>query len=312
MKSIPRYLLVLAAAAALSACSSVKLDDQAPVESRSGAAVVPGNQNAARDAAANSQTRVAPVTASGGDMAGMGNVPRIVYFDFDSYVVKDEFRPVVEANAKVLTTNPSRKMAVQGHTDDRGSSEYNLALGQRRAEAVVKSLTLLGVKPSPGRGHQLRQGASGGAGRERGSVGQEPPRRADGRPVRATLALLRGAGASALAACALACAAGPGRHLRRRRGAPGHPRPAQAARAEQRAGARPPGRADGGHERQHRPAQAQPARPELADRDCSAPTTPGCAARSRSSRATSPSCRGSRPTSSRASTTASARSSRRR
>ena len=147
MKSNPRYLLVLAAAAALSACSSVKLDDQAPVESRSGAQVVPGNQNAARDAA-NSQTRVAPVTASGGDMAGLGNIPRVVYFDFDSYVVKDEFRPVVEANARVLTTQPARKMAVQGHTDDRGSSEYNLALGQRRAEAVVKSLTLMGVKPT--------------------------------------------------------------------------------------------------------------------------------------------------------------------
>ena len=148
MKSIPQYLLALAAVAALSACSSVKLDDQAPVESRNGAAVVPGNQNAARDAAANSQTRVAPVDATSGDMAGMGNIPRIVYFDFDSYVVKDEYRPVVEANAKVLTTNPNRKMAVQGHTDDRGSSEYNLALGQRRAEAVVKSLTLLGVKPA--------------------------------------------------------------------------------------------------------------------------------------------------------------------
>ena len=73
---------------------------------------------------------------------------RSIYFDFDSNVVKDEFRPVVEANAKVLTTQPARKMAVQGHTDDRGSSEYNLALGQRRAEAVVKSLTLMGVKPS--------------------------------------------------------------------------------------------------------------------------------------------------------------------
>jgi len=147
MTSTPRYLLTLVAVAALSACSSVKLDD-APVESRTGAAVVPGNQNAARDAAASSQTRVAPVDASGGSMAGLGNVPRVVYFDFDSYVVKDEFRPVVEANAKVLTTNPNRKMAVQGHTDERGGSEYNLALGQRRAEAVVKSLTLMGARPT--------------------------------------------------------------------------------------------------------------------------------------------------------------------
>ena len=145
MRSIPQYLLVLAAAAALSACSSVKLDDQAPVESRNGAAVVPGNQNAARDAAASSQTRVAPVDASSADMAGMGNIPRIVYFDFDSYVVKDDYRPVIEANAKALTGNRKMKMAIEGHTDDRGSSEYNLALGQRRAEAVVKSLTLLGA-----------------------------------------------------------------------------------------------------------------------------------------------------------------------
>ena len=140
-----RHLLTLVAVAALAACSSVKLDD-APVESRTG--VVPGNQNSARDAAASSQTRVAPVDASGGSMAGLGNLPRIVYFDYDSYIVKDEFRPVVEANAKVLAADPKRHMAVQGHTDDRGSSEYNLALGQRRAEAVVKSLTLLGAQPT--------------------------------------------------------------------------------------------------------------------------------------------------------------------
>ena len=146
MTTLPRYLFVLAAAAALSACSSVKLDDQAPVESRTAGTVVPGNQNAARDAA--SQTRVAPVTASGGDMAGLGNVPRVVYFDFDSYVVKDDYRPVIEANAKALTTNRKMHMAVEGHTDDRGSSEYNLALGQRRAEAVVRSLTLLGADTS--------------------------------------------------------------------------------------------------------------------------------------------------------------------
>ena len=139
-------LLTLVAAASLAACSSVKLDET-PVESRTGSAVVAGNQGSARDAAANSQTRVAPVNATGGDMAGLGNLPRVVYFDYDSYVVKDEFRPVVEANAKVLSANPARKIAVQGHTDDRGSSEYNLALGQRRAEAVVKSLTLLGAKP---------------------------------------------------------------------------------------------------------------------------------------------------------------------
>jgi peptidoglycan-associated lipoprotein len=146
MKLSHRHLLTLLAAASLAACSSVKLDEP-PVETRSGSTVIPGNQNAARDAA-NSQTRVAPVDANAANLAAMANVPRVVYFDFDSYVVKDEFRPVVEANAKVLAANPKRHMAVQGHTDDRGSSEYNLALGQRRAEAVVKSLTLLGAQPA--------------------------------------------------------------------------------------------------------------------------------------------------------------------
>ena len=78
----------------------------------------------------------------------MSNLPRIVYFDYDSYVVKDEYRPVIEVNAKALSSDRKRKVAVEGHTDDRGSSEYNLALGQRRAESVVKSLTLLGAEAS--------------------------------------------------------------------------------------------------------------------------------------------------------------------
>ena len=71
-----------------------------------------------------------------------------MYFDYDSYIVKDEYRPVIELNAKMLTADRKKQMAVEGHTDERGSSEYNLALGQRRAEAVVKSLTLLGVQNS--------------------------------------------------------------------------------------------------------------------------------------------------------------------
>jgi peptidoglycan-associated lipoprotein len=73
-------------------------------------------------------------------------VARVVYFDFDSFVVKDEFRPVVEGNAKTLNADRKKKVVIEGHTDERGGREYNLALGQKRAEAVVKSLTLLGVQ----------------------------------------------------------------------------------------------------------------------------------------------------------------------
>ena len=144
MKLSYRHLLTLVAAASLAACSSVKLDD-VPVETRGAANA---SSTSGTLAAGSSQTRVASVDVSANSSAAMGNLPRVVYFDYDSYIVKDEFRPVVEANAKALTGNPGMHLAVEGHTDDRGSSEYNLALGQRRAESVVKSLELLGAKPN--------------------------------------------------------------------------------------------------------------------------------------------------------------------
>ena len=145
MKTFYRHFLTAVAIASLAACSSVKLDDQAPVESRTGAGAGSGSGTGGANTAGSSQTRVAPVDVTGTSNVNYSNLPRIVYFDFDSYVVKDDYRPVIEANAKALTTNRKMKMAIEGHTDDRGSSEYNLALGQRRAEAVVKSLTLLGA-----------------------------------------------------------------------------------------------------------------------------------------------------------------------
>jgi len=146
MKTLHRHLLAAIAVASLAACSSVPLDSQAPVESRTGTTSTTGAGT--NGSASSSQTRVAPVDVTGTTNVNYTNLPKVVYFDFDSYVVKDEFRPVIEANAKALTTNRKMHMAVEGHTDDRGSSEYNLALGQRRAEAVVKSLTLLGADPT--------------------------------------------------------------------------------------------------------------------------------------------------------------------
>jgi peptidoglycan-associated lipoprotein len=70
---------------------------------------------------------------------------RSVYFDFDSSLVKEEFKPLVMAHAKHLADHPGTKMTVQGNTDERGSAEYNLALGQRRADAVKKAMTVLGA-----------------------------------------------------------------------------------------------------------------------------------------------------------------------
>ena len=70
---------------------------------------------------------------------------RSVYFDFDRYEIKDEYRGLVEAHAKYLRDNKGRSVALEGNADERGSREYNLALGQKRAEAVRKAMSLLGV-----------------------------------------------------------------------------------------------------------------------------------------------------------------------
>ena len=135
-------LLAVLASAALVACSSpVKLDNKAPVETRTGAA--PGSTAAATPAP--SANTVTPVDLTKAEPAMASNMTRIVYFDFDSYVVKDEFRGVVEAHAKQLVLDRKKRMSLEGHTDERGGREYNLALGQKRSEAVLKALTLLGA-----------------------------------------------------------------------------------------------------------------------------------------------------------------------
>jgi len=70
---------------------------------------------------------------------------RIIYFDFDSNLVREEFRPLVAAHAKYVTQDSNARMIIQGNTDERGSREYNLALGQRRADAVKQMMTVLGA-----------------------------------------------------------------------------------------------------------------------------------------------------------------------
>lgn len=73
---------------------------------------------------------------------------RSIFYDYDSAVVKDEFKPLVTAHARYLTQNRAARMVIQGNTDERGSREYNLALGQRRADSVKQMMLLLGVQES--------------------------------------------------------------------------------------------------------------------------------------------------------------------
>jgi peptidoglycan-associated lipoprotein len=142
-----RVFLAVALAAALAGCASgVKLDD-VPVDDRQATAVTPGGPGSTGPSTG-ATTRVEPVDATRGaaTLPGPANVSRIVYFDYDSNVIKPEFQNVIEAHARFLRANGTRHVVIEGHTDERGGREYNLALGQRRSEAVRRALELLGVK----------------------------------------------------------------------------------------------------------------------------------------------------------------------
>ncbi len=115
--------LIGVSALLIAACSSVKLDDV--------------------DA------------ANGGGSGKFGSQPwndpssplfeKSVYFGFDEYTVQTKYQKMLSAHASYLKANPKQKIIIQGNTDERGTAEYNLALGQRRSDAARKSLNLMGV-----------------------------------------------------------------------------------------------------------------------------------------------------------------------
>ncbi|MCM1129260.1 MAG: peptidoglycan-associated lipoprotein Pal [Alistipes senegalensis] len=129
MDKLKKLLVVFSAAVFLAACeSSVKLDEdiEPQTDSRTVSTVDTGSTD--------------PLNDPDGELA-----KRSVYFDFDSYAVKDEYQPLLNAHARYLNKNRDRHILIQGNTDERGGREYNLALGQKRSEAVRKVLSLLGV-----------------------------------------------------------------------------------------------------------------------------------------------------------------------
>ncbi len=131
------------AAFVLAGCgSSVKLDET-PVTDRTG---VPVSAADGLGGSGVGQTGVAGNQIDDGTASQPPqSVGRVVYFDFDDFTVRGEFTPVLEANARFLNVNRKRHVVLEGNTDERGGREYNLALGQKRAEAVRRSLSLLGV-----------------------------------------------------------------------------------------------------------------------------------------------------------------------
>ena len=139
MRNIGTLALIASTAALLSACSTpVKLND-APVVEKAPVAAAPAPVDT-RAVAPVATGSVDPLDDPKGVLAA-----RSVYFDYDSYVVREDGKPVVANHGGYLNKNKARKILIQGNTDERGGSEYNLALGQKRAEAVRKSMSAVGV-----------------------------------------------------------------------------------------------------------------------------------------------------------------------
>jgi len=147
MRAIPIATLT-ATLALLVACSTTPPDEQAPAGVEDRAAGKPG---AAKPV---DQKPIASVDLTGvrKDAASMLKDPssilskRSIYYDLDKFDVRDEYRGVVEAHAKYLRENPETRILIQGNTDERGSREYNVGLGQRRSDGVKRMLILLGAK----------------------------------------------------------------------------------------------------------------------------------------------------------------------
>ena len=145
-----RLFLALAASAILAACSSTPTKEQegAAVEDRSGASASSQQQKPPTQSTGPTSKPLEGSSMSGNPLKDPSNIlsKRSIYFELDSNVVKDEFKPVVSAHARYLQQNRGAKMTVQGNADERGSREYNIALGQRRADAVKQAMQLLGAQ----------------------------------------------------------------------------------------------------------------------------------------------------------------------
>ncbi len=149
-----RLIGAIALAVFLAACSSKKVKeepapavvDKSPSAQMEAPAPTPstGMDESASSAAASKSD------VSGNPLTDPNNIlsKRSIYFDYDKDEIKAEFRPLVEAHAKYLQQNPNARLMIQGNADDRGSREYNLALGQRRAAAVKNAMNVYGASDS--------------------------------------------------------------------------------------------------------------------------------------------------------------------
>ena len=147
-----RIALLAVAAGLLSACSSTPLtqpDGSAAAAPVAASMVTPATTPAAARQQAAPGSGVAAATLPPHlDAKSAISTERSVYFDYDEFAIKPQYTALIERHGKYLASKPSLTVRIEGHADERGGAEYNLALGQKRAEALVRALQLVGVKPT--------------------------------------------------------------------------------------------------------------------------------------------------------------------
>jgi len=144
-----RAVWIALISAVLAACSAAPTAEQSPADvedakARSGAGAqgqaVPDRQVSKVDITGKGAGK-SPLTDPGSILSR-----RSIYYEYDQYDIKEQYKPLIEAHAKYLRDNPKSKMLIQGNTDERGSREYNVGLGQRRSDGVRNMLKLLGAR----------------------------------------------------------------------------------------------------------------------------------------------------------------------
>ncbi|MEO7741592.1 MAG: peptidoglycan-associated lipoprotein Pal [Usitatibacter sp.] len=142
MKKVAIYLVLAGLAAG---CASQEAKKDAPVADRTGGATPPSSTSTPPPPTTSRPTT--PDTVAGNPLRDPSNIlsKRSVFFEYDSNAVKDEYRGMVQAHSRYMADKRDSKVRIEGNCDERGSREYNLALGQRRAESVKKVMTVLGV-----------------------------------------------------------------------------------------------------------------------------------------------------------------------
>jgi peptidoglycan-associated lipoprotein len=136
LKKIAQVVLISCSILALGACSTAKKH---------------GNSSSMGDGEGGAQTSGIEQGEGFGDEgggSGQGLSKRTYYFDFNSFEIRQSDMSAIEANADYLVAHPNTKIILEGHTDPRGSREYNVALGEHRANAVLEVLKTRGVNPS--------------------------------------------------------------------------------------------------------------------------------------------------------------------